>query len=257
MCRPRGFPSTTPRILPTWRSCGRHCASRFQDCSRAPAISHSSPRSPAHGLDTSILDGDYWFANLRQPVLFEQAVRWSYEHGYRTFIESSPHPVLTVGIQESLEDYHRRPQRGWDASTQRRRHAPVPAVGCRSPRTREVATTGRACSTTPARCRVDLPTYAFQRKRYWMDTRAWIRRREQSRRRRRGASAARCGCGTSRFRRNHSHRPVVARISSVAGRPQSARGRARTGCGDGGAGATRGRPCGDARGWTNSCCRPQ
>jgi acyl transferase domain-containing protein len=54
------------------------------------------------GLDTSILDGDYWFANLRQPVLFEEAVRWSYERGYRTFIESSPHPVLIAGIQESL-----------------------------------------------------------------------------------------------------------------------------------------------------------
>ncbi len=40
-------------------------------------------------LDTSILDGDYWYANLRQPVLFEQAVRWSYEHGYRTFFEAS------------------------------------------------------------------------------------------------------------------------------------------------------------------------
>ena len=55
-------------------------------------------------LDTSILDGDYWFANLRQPVLFEQAVRWSYEHGYRPFIEVSPHPVLNAGIQESLEE---------------------------------------------------------------------------------------------------------------------------------------------------------
>ena len=57
------------------------------------------------GLDTKILDGDYWFANLRQPVLFEEAVRWSYEHGYRTFVESSPHPVLIAGIQESLEDW--------------------------------------------------------------------------------------------------------------------------------------------------------
>jgi polyketide synthase 7 len=56
------------------------------------------------GLDTSILDGDYWFANIRQPVLFEQAVRWSYEHGYRTFLEVSPHPVLNKGIQESLEE---------------------------------------------------------------------------------------------------------------------------------------------------------
>ena len=57
------------------------------------------------GLDTSILDGDYWFANLRQPVLFEQAIRWSYEHGYRAFVEASPYPVLMEGIQESLRQY--------------------------------------------------------------------------------------------------------------------------------------------------------
>jgi acyl transferase domain-containing protein len=57
------------------------------------------------GLDASILDGEYWFANLRQPVLFDEAVRWSYERRYRTFIESSPHPVLIAGIQESLANY--------------------------------------------------------------------------------------------------------------------------------------------------------
>lgn len=57
------------------------------------------------GLDTSILDGDYWFANLCQPVLFEQAVRWCYEHGYRAFIEASPHPVLSSGIKDSLAEY--------------------------------------------------------------------------------------------------------------------------------------------------------
>jgi len=60
------------------------------------------------GLDTSILDGEYWFANLCQPVLFEQAIRWSYEHGYHTFIEASPEPVLTAGIQESLNGYSAR-----------------------------------------------------------------------------------------------------------------------------------------------------
>jgi acyl transferase domain-containing protein len=57
------------------------------------------------GLDTTILDGDYWFANLRQPVLFEQGVRWAYDHGYRTFAECSPHPELSADVQESLEDY--------------------------------------------------------------------------------------------------------------------------------------------------------
>ncbi len=56
-------------------------------------------------LDTSILDGDYWFANLRQPVLFEQAVRWCYEHGYRTFVEASPHPVLNEAIGGVIDEF--------------------------------------------------------------------------------------------------------------------------------------------------------
>ena len=119
-------------------------------------------------LDTSILDGDYWFANLRQPVLFEQAVRWAYEHGYRTFIESSPHPVLTVGIQESLEDY------GDDHSvvgTLRRNEggmrrfllsAAEAHVHGKSPNWASMF------DDTGAR-RIDLPTYAFEHKRYWMD----------------------------------------------------------------------------------------
>ena len=55
------------------------------------------------GVDTSILDGEYWFANLRQPVLFEHAVRWAHGRGCRTFIESSQHPTLTGGIQDSLD----------------------------------------------------------------------------------------------------------------------------------------------------------
>lgn len=70
---------------------------------RAGAIAFVSSVTGA-GLDTSILDGDYWFANLRQPVLFEQSIRWLHERGYRTFVESSPHPVLTAGIGESLQD---------------------------------------------------------------------------------------------------------------------------------------------------------
>lgn len=57
-------------------------------------------------LDTSILDADYWFASLRQPVLFEQAVRWSYEHGFRTFIEASPVSALEASIQQSLGSYN-------------------------------------------------------------------------------------------------------------------------------------------------------
>lgn len=55
-------------------------------------------------LDASILDGEYWYANLRQPPLLEDALRWSYGHGYRTFLESCPQPRLTASIHDSLSD---------------------------------------------------------------------------------------------------------------------------------------------------------
>ena len=119
-------------------------------------------------LDTSSLDGDYWFANLRQPVLFEQAVRWAYEHGYRTFIESSPHPVLTVGIQESLEEY------GDDhcvVATLRRNDGGMDRVLLSAA---EAHVHGKSPNWVTmfdgaGPRRIDLPTYAFDRKRYWLD----------------------------------------------------------------------------------------
>jgi acyl transferase domain-containing protein/NADPH:quinone reductase-like Zn-dependent oxidoreductase/acyl carrier protein len=120
------------------------------------------------GLDTSCLDGDYWFANLRQPVLFEQAVRWSYEHDYRTFVESSPHPVLTAGIQDSLDDY--------DADhsvvgTLRRNEGGMRRLLLSAAEAHVHGKSPNWASTfdDTGACRIDLPTYAFQRKRYWLE----------------------------------------------------------------------------------------
>ena len=103
-------------------------------------------------------------------MAFEQAVRWSYDHGYRTFIESSPHPVLIASIEESLQDD------GDDHSvvaTLRRNEggmrrllmsAAQAYVHGKSPDWE------RIFDGSSAR-RIELPTYAFQRKRYWMDLR--------------------------------------------------------------------------------------
>ena len=55
-------------------------------------------------LDTGGLDADYWYRNIRQTVQFDQAVRSACEHGYRTFIESSPHPALIAGIEDTFGD---------------------------------------------------------------------------------------------------------------------------------------------------------
>ena len=119
-------------------------------------------------LDTSILDGDYWYANLRQPVLFEQAIRWSYEHGYRTFIESSPHPLLTAGVQESLEDY------GDDHSavgTLRRNDGGMRRflLSAAEVHVRAKSSSWDSMFDDTGARRIELPTYAFERKRYWME----------------------------------------------------------------------------------------
>jgi polyketide synthase 12 len=55
-------------------------------------------------LDTAQLDADYWYRNLRETVQFEQLTRTLLDTGCRTFIEVSPHPVLTIAVQQTVED---------------------------------------------------------------------------------------------------------------------------------------------------------
>ncbi len=118
------------------------------------------------GLDTSILEGDYWFANLRQPVLFEQAVRWAYEHGYRTFVETSPHPVLTAGLDASLEDY----SDGHSVfGTLRRNEGSMRRFLLSVAEAHVAGASPNWAAMLDGAQRVDLPTYAFQRRHYWME----------------------------------------------------------------------------------------
>ncbi|WP_037826252.1 acyltransferase domain-containing protein, partial [Streptomyces sp. NRRL S-1896] len=54
--------------------------------------------------DGSGFDAAYWFTNLRQTVEFETATRKLLADGYGVFVESSPHPVVSLGVQETIED---------------------------------------------------------------------------------------------------------------------------------------------------------
>ncbi|MFF9520718.1 SDR family NAD(P)-dependent oxidoreductase [Streptomyces achromogenes] len=118
-------------------------------------------------LDTTALGAEYWYTNLRGTVLFEQAVRAAVAAGHQLFIEASPHPVLTVGIQETDDAVAavgslRRDEGGRDRL--------LTALG-------EAFTHGAAvdwAAVTEGRRprRVPLPGYAFQRERYWLDSTA-------------------------------------------------------------------------------------
>ena len=54
-----------------------------------------------------MLDARYWVSNLREPVLFSKAVERVLENGYDTFIEISPHSLLSGPIQQTLQQFGR------------------------------------------------------------------------------------------------------------------------------------------------------
>ncbi|MEV5315046.1 type I polyketide synthase, partial [Streptomyces sp. NPDC052610] len=53
-------------------------------------------------IDTDGLDAAYWYRNLRRPVEFERTTRALLADGHRVFVEASPHPVLSVGLEETF-----------------------------------------------------------------------------------------------------------------------------------------------------------
>ena len=48
------------------------------------------------------LDAAYWFRNVREPVLFAPAIEAMVRDGAEGFVELSPHPVLSSGVEEVL-----------------------------------------------------------------------------------------------------------------------------------------------------------
>ncbi|MFF0732674.1 type I polyketide synthase [Streptomyces chartreusis] len=58
--------------------------------------------SAATALDGVTLDADHWAAALRDPVEFVAAVGTALDAGHRHFLEISPHPLLTTGLETVL-----------------------------------------------------------------------------------------------------------------------------------------------------------
>ncbi|MEU8137578.1 alpha/beta fold hydrolase, partial [Streptodolium elevatio] len=145
----------------------------------APVSGQVPFRSTVTGdwLDTASLDAAYWATNLRETVRFGDAVRALAAAGHGVFVEVSPHAVLTSAIEETL-----------DAETGQRGHASASRVVSGTLRRghgglrrfhlslAEVFVRGVRVDWTPAFAAVrrprlvDLPTYAFQRRRYWRET---------------------------------------------------------------------------------------
>ena len=145
-------------ILPDMRHSLRHLTSREP---RTPMFSTVRGRFIGYGD----LDADYWCDNLRQAVRVDRAVRALGEVGHDTFVEVSPHPLLAVPITDALPD-------AVVVGSLRRGHggleqvwASLAELWCHG---KDVAWDRVFKASAKATLPV-LPTYAFDRRRYWYD----------------------------------------------------------------------------------------
>ncbi|WP_405722913.1 SDR family NAD(P)-dependent oxidoreductase [Streptomyces sp. NBC_00046] len=121
-------------------------------------------------LDTTVMDAEYWYRNLRRTVRLEEATRGLLRSGHSVFVEISPHPVLAVGLQETLDDA----QTNGAVLGSLRREEGGPARFLTSLTTAYVHGAGLDWTALFAgrdARRADLPTYAFQNRRYWLPIR--------------------------------------------------------------------------------------
>jgi acyl transferase domain-containing protein/NAD(P)-dependent dehydrogenase (short-subunit alcohol dehydrogenase family)/acyl carrier protein len=138
----------------------------------APRSGHTPLFSTVTGkpIDTSLLDAAYWYRNLREPVQLERVVRALLGERRRSFLEVSPHPVLVGGVQEVVDETCAESSTVSVTGSLRRGHgdaerfvrslAELFVHGVDVAWEEVIGDRG----TQP----VSLPTYAFQRSRYWL-----------------------------------------------------------------------------------------
>ncbi|MFE9770038.1 type I polyketide synthase, partial [Streptomyces sp. NPDC005808] len=124
-------------------------------------------------LDGREMGSAYWYNNLRETVEFEQATRAALADGHTVFIEVSPHPVLSLGLQGTIEAAEaeattlgtlRRDEGGLDRFLTSLAEAHIHGA------TVDWAAVFEGTGAT----RTELPTYAFQRTRYWPESPAAV-----------------------------------------------------------------------------------
>lgn len=116
-------------------------------------------------LEGMALNADYWGRSIRDQVQFASAISALAKKRHRTFLEVGPHPVLTTNILQCL----RHSDSQGVALASLRRHEP------------EHLTLGKTlgqlycagypvdwATLYPQGQRLDLPTYPWQRQRYWV-----------------------------------------------------------------------------------------
>ncbi len=125
------------------------------------------------GLADGPLDTDYWYANIRQPVKYHQAVRALLANRFACFLEVGPHPALMHGSVDAIREVGARAT--WIPTLRRDvddRTALALALG-------RLLVTGVRELPVGVAAHVELPTYPFEKERHWLETEAGRRARTE------------------------------------------------------------------------------
>ncbi|GAB3832942.1 hypothetical protein GCM10027610_025980 [Dactylosporangium cerinum] len=137
-------------------------------------LSFNAPAVPVVSNVTGLLAGDevctaeYWVRHVRAAVRFGDGVRCLHEQGVRVFVELGPGAALTAMVQENLPET--AAERSVFVAGLRREGAEVESLllAVAQAFTAGVAVRWPAVFAGVRTSRVDLPTYAFQRERFWL-----------------------------------------------------------------------------------------
>ncbi|WEO93663.1 type I polyketide synthase [Streptomyces sp. FXJ1.172] len=117
-------------------------------------------------VDTAELDGGYWYRNLRETVRFGDVIAGLAAEGHRNFVEISAHPLLGMAIAQAGEDLVVAPSLRRGEGGRERWLRALAAAYVAGGAVDWAAVTGRGGTAR----RVSLPTYPFQRQRFWPRT---------------------------------------------------------------------------------------
>jgi len=115
-----------------------------------------------------VLTNKYWFRNVREPVYFTKAISAMVRDGFDTFIEISPHPILSAGIGDMLKML--KAQGKITHSLRRKEEEKVTILGSLGTlygwgvKLSWSALFGSNCNF------VTIPGYPWQKERYWLES---------------------------------------------------------------------------------------
>ncbi|WP_329222052.1 SDR family NAD(P)-dependent oxidoreductase [Streptomyces sp. NBC_01485] len=147
----------------------------------AEGLTYDTPRIPVvsnltgeMATPADLCSPEYWVRHVRDAVRFADGIRTLHGENVRTFVELGPDGVLSAMAQQTLSEVDDEPVAC--LPTLRRDRAEKLSVGAAlaGVHVRGGAVDWRALLAGSGARQVDLPTYAFQEQRYWLEPPAML-----------------------------------------------------------------------------------